>query len=459
MSINTTSFRIEKDNLLSEINKQANINNIKKWDLGSFSSKDLSVQVDQGESKQLKGSHRNSLTIRVWNKQNKLGITTTSDISNLGIKKAFEIATAASHFGNFNDIPTFSVLAKDKLSNNNSIIRESVGIKKLLEILKQAESDLIKSNKSINSVPYNGLAEANIERLYINSEDAYRQMQLTQASLYLYAKCQEKGRKPRSAGSLKTAYGITDLDINSCITESSNKVISHLDYLPIKTDKYLVCFAPEAFLELITSFSSMFNARLILDGLSISNKESLGNSIAVPFLSIFDNALHKDNICSFNFDGEATPKRNLILVKDGIIENFLHSESTARKFDVEPTGHASLGAKAGVSPEWIVIKKTNKSTCKMNSLSFQDTKEKFVLIDNLNALHAGIKATQGSFSLPFDGWLIENGVKKSIEAATVAGDIRYLLNNIIQVEDNQVLTNSGISPHVWVQDLSITGEA
>ena len=75
------------------------------------------------------------------------------------------------------------------------------------------------------------------------------------------------------------------------------------------------------------------------------------------------------------------------------------------------------------------------------------------------AIHAGVRASQGSFSLPFDGWLYKNGKKISIESATVAGDIKYLLKNIVNIESNQEVTTSGISPHIWVDELSITGDA
>ena len=51
-------------------------------------------------------------------------------------------------------------------------------------------------------------------------------------------------------------------------------------------------------------------------------------------------------------------------------------------------------------------------------------------------------------------------VKKiSIESATVAGDIKYLLKNIVNIESSQEVTTSGISPHIWVDELSITGDA
>ena len=41
----------------------------------------------------------------------------------------------------------------------------------------------------------------------------------------------------------------------------------------------------------------------------------------------------------------------------------------------------------------------------------------------------------------------------------MAGDIKYLLKNIVNIEMEEELTNNGISPHVWVKELSITGDA
>ena len=83
----------------------------------------------------------------------------------------------------------------------------------------------------------------------------------------------------------------------------------------------------------------------------------------------------------------------------------------------------------------------------------------FVLIEDLSALHAGVKASQGSFSSPsMAGWS-RTGERISIEAATVAGDIRTMLNSLLHLEGEAHVTPRGVSPHVWVDGLSITGEA
>ncbi len=87
------------------------------------------------------------------------------------------------------------------------------------------------------------------------------------------------------------------------------------------------------------------------------------------------------------------------------------------------------------------------------------TAENVILIDDLQALHAGVQASQGSFSLPFDGWLINKGDRVSVESATVAGDILDLLKAIAYVEPEVKITPSGVAPQIWVEGLSITGEA
>ena len=122
--------------------------------------------------------------------------------------------------------------------------------------LREAEVKLIESHESIKSVPYNGLSESFFERVYANSDGAFRCYSKSQAALYLYARAEEKNKKPRSSGSVKLGYGVDDIDIESCIREASNKTISHLNYSSIKTDKYLICFSPESFLTIINAFSS-----------------------------------------------------------------------------------------------------------------------------------------------------------------------------------------------------------
>ena len=60
--------------ITTRISTAANILNIDKWDYGASFSNDYSVQVDRGAAKQLKASQKQVITLRVWNKDNLVGI-------------------------------------------------------------------------------------------------------------------------------------------------------------------------------------------------------------------------------------------------------------------------------------------------------------------------------------------------------------------------------------------------
>jgi PmbA protein len=445
---------------LAQLAKQAGI---RQWDIGVGCSTDSSVQVDRGEAKQLKGAQRSSSTVRVWNDANLIGITSTTDLSEAGLARALEGAKAASAFGNPQETPNFSPLATAPLPILEQPLCPSLGILNLLSTLKQAEAELLARHSALSSVPYNGLAERRSKRIYLNSEGACRQQQLTTASVYLYALAEQTGRKPRSSGAVRLAYGAADLDVAGCINEAAERTIAHLDYGPIPTGRYTCVFSPEAFLDLIGAFSSLFNARAVLDGVSLSSRESLGQRLAVPFLSIYDNGLHPANIGASSFDGEGTPTRRLSLVEGGMLSHFLHSEATARAFGVEPTGHAGMGAKVSVGANWFEVGSTPGSDGGASGLdrlaASHNGDQGLVVIDSLSALHAGVKASQGSFSLPFDGWWIRHGEQRSIEAATVAGDIRTVLQSLLGFEGQAKVTPDGLCPWVWVEGLAITGDA
>ncbi|MDY6784054.1 MAG: TldD/PmbA family protein [Cyanobacteriota bacterium] len=427
---------------------------IEKYDIYGVSVDSTGVEVERGEPKQVKASNRSTVIVRVWNDKKTMGVTTTTDVDSKGIELALKTAYEASAFGVKEHTPDFSPEAKADTAEIAREIAPSADVPTLLEKLLAAEKELVQAHRAIASVPYNGLSQRNIDRFYLNSNGALRDETSSANVIYLYAKTEEEGKKPRSAGSYKTSESLAKLDIDTCVKEAAEKTISHLNYEKIKSGKYRVVFSGEAFLGLLSAFSNLFNAQSILDKQSLSSPESLGQQIASPLLSVCDDALHPENIGADTFDGEGTPTRRTPIITEGVLSSFLHSAGTAKRLKAQPTGNASLGAKVSVSPNFYHVF-PGRAAEQSYSL---DTAENVILIDDLSALHAGVSALQGSFSLPFDGWLINKGERTSIDAATIAGDFREVLKSIIYVEPELELTPGGVCPRIWVDDLSVTGE-
>lgn len=451
----SSALSVEK--LVSDAKETASKLNIKKFDIYGAIVDETSAEVDSGAPKQVSASNRASITVRVWNDEGTVGVTSTTNIDRIGLELALQSAYEASFFGAKENIPDFSPEAIAHIPARESQTAPQIAIEKLVETLLSAEKDLLAKHTAIAGVPYNGLSQRDVSRFYLNSDGAMRNESNSYSSIYLYTKTEEEGRKPRSGGAYRVSRDFADLDIKGCVDETAEKTISHLNYEKIKSGKYLVVFSPEAFLSLISAFSSLFNAQSILDKNSLSTPESIGTQIASPLLNISDDELHIANIGSSTFDGEGTPTQRTPLIANGILTNFLHSSVTAKRLNAKPTGNASIGSKVSVSPNFFHIERSE--TYADEQVHHLATAENVILIDDLQALHAGVQASQGSFSLPFDGWLINQDNRTSIESATVAGDILALLKAIVYVEPEAKVTPSGVCPQVWVEGLSITGEA
>lgn len=434
--------------------ESANQLGIKKFDIYGSTVDETSVQVDQGAPKQVKASNRSSVTVRVWNEDQTMGITTTTDVDPNGVKLALKTAYEASFFGVKEHVPDFSPEASAPIANGSDGKAPQAPVSKLIERLIDVEKELLDAHPAIKGVPYNGLAQRDLDRFYLNSNDALRRESRSYASIYLYSKTEEEGKKPRSAGAFRISHSLDELDVSGCLKETAEKTISHLNYEKVKTGKYRVVLSPEAFLSLLGAFSNLFNAQNILDKQSLSTPESLGTQVASPLLSVCDDALHPDNVTSTTFDGEGTPTRRVSLITEGVLTGFLHSSGTAKRLNQEPTGHANIGAKVTVGSHFYHV---FPGASAQEELSLANA-ENVIFIDELQALHAGVKSLQGSFSLPFDGWIVDKGNLRSIESATVAGDFLDLLKSIIFVEKEAELTPAGVCPRVWIDELSITGE-
>ncbi|MEN9221978.1 MAG: DNA gyrase modulator, partial [Thermostichus sp. BF3_bins_97] len=81
---------------------------IHQFDLYGAQVDETSVQVDQGDPRQVKASNRSSVTVRAWNDQGQVGVTSTTDVDEAGLELALQTAFEASHFGLREHAPQFS---------------------------------------------------------------------------------------------------------------------------------------------------------------------------------------------------------------------------------------------------------------------------------------------------------------------------------------------------------------
>jgi PmbA protein len=423
-----------------------------RFDISGDSLESQTVKIKENENLEQSASQRTSALLRVWTPAGRVGVVQVTSLDHKQLLAALDVALEAASLGPAEDLPEIPspVDAGELPASNNGSASSPVSIEELGLNLLTAVKQLRTSHPDITGVPYNALSQRRAHRFYANTDGLIRQQNAAVVSTYLYARGQAQGHKPRAAGHWGEELSLKTLDLSSVAKTASDLLVSHLKPVKISSGQYPVIFSGRAFLDLLGAFSNLFSAQNILDKQSLHSKDSLGQQIASPILTIEDDPLHPANVSPDLFDGEGTAVRKLKLVENGILTGLWHHSVSAKVFGVSKTGHANVGAKMTVRP-WF----WNVSAGQGLGSVAQDC----VWVDDLEALHAGVNSLQGSFSLPFLGYRIVNGRKESLEGVTVAGDILSLLKNIVSLDSTCERASGGVCPAVAVSSLSITCEA
>ena len=400
---------------------------------------------------EVSASERSSLILRVWNKNGEVGVVQTSNLSEEGLITALEMAEHISVYDQVKCVYN-SFYKNQKFNSAKQEAQKLVPIKSLSKAAIECEKFLLSSLKSIKSVPYNKVSQKFSFRAYFNSEGIFREDSFNSTGCYFYPLAEQEGKIPRQMGEYAFANDFQLLEPMLCAEQALIKLKSHLNYGKIQSGKYKVLFSPESFLNIFESFTNFFNAQNILDQKSLSKMEDLGKKISIDALNIVDDPIHYSNKFQTTFDQEGNAHIENSIINQGVFNSLMHSSHTAKIFNSLPTGNSSLGSKLTLSPNYLHVYGTN--TEKFNELP----KEDYIYIENVKALHAGVNQLQGSFSLPFDGFLISQGEKQSVESATVAGDFFALLKQIFFMGDKLKSLPSGYCPEVGVEDLFVTSK-
>lgn len=139
-----------------------------------------------------------------------------------------------------------------------------------------------------------------------------------------------------AAGSF-TSVRLADLDGAAVGGGSAARARASAEAIDLDPGVYEVVLSPSCLANLLQFLASAgFNAKSHLDGTSFVH---LGEQQFDTSVALWDDATD-GRTTGLLFDSEATPKRRVDLVVDGVTERVVHDRRTATKAGVESTGHA-----------------------------------------------------------------------------------------------------------------------
>lgn len=259
-------------------------------------------------------------------------------------------------------------------------------------------------------------------------------------------------------GQIATAYNsqssrFFDLDGEKLAIEVCNLAKSSLDTKPIDTNDYDVVLDYYAATGLLQTFISAFNGENVMRGRSIL-KDKMGMEIANPNLTIVDNPLLENGMCTSKCDGEGIVSEKTELVKDGVLNSFIYDIYTANKQGVKTTSNGLRGSYL-TTP---MISPTNVEF-KFDEMKDLSEIDKGVLTTSVLGAHTA-NPISGDFSVEAsNAFKIENGeLTDPINKAMISGNIFEIMKKVEGLKSEIKQYGQFIIPKLLVHDLRVVGQ-
>lgn len=244
------------------------------------------------------------------------------------------------------------------------------------------------------------------------------------------------------------------------IKESVGDAINMLGAEPIESGNYEIILRNNVVADMFSNFSPIFLGNTVQKNLSLL-KGKIGEKVAVDFFNIVENPLMENGKYCRTFDDEGTSTYTKYIIRNGVLETFLHNNKTAEKDGIRSTGNgfrASHKSSIGVISTNMYIEEGDNSLDDMIK-----SMEKGIIITEIHGLHAGINPTSGDFSLSSNGLFVENGkIIRPLAQITVAGNLYNMLKNIKYIGNDTKFSHPSSSyfgsPSLYIGSLTVSGK-
>lgn len=193
-------------------------------------------------------------------------------------------------------------------------------------------------------------------------------------------------------------------------------------------------------------------------GESVYRKASLfadrrGERVAATGLTIVDDGRVPRGIGSRPFDGEGLATRKTVVIRNGVLEEFLLNTYTGRKLGLPSTGNASRGivGQASVGSGNLYIEPGVQGIEEI----VRSVKSGFLVTDLMGF---GVNIVNGDYSRGAAGMWIEDGeIAFPVEEVTISGNLKEMLQGIDMIGNDLEFRGRTAAPTLRIDRMRVSG--
>lgn len=235
------------------------------------------------------------------------------------------------------------------------------------------------------------------------------------------------------------------LSLEEVAAGAVEKSVSRLNARKMATQKVPVLFSSR----LASGFFGSLIAAISGNNLYRKNSfllDSLGQQLLPETIQIYEQPWLKRGLGSALFDGEGVRTRPNVIVKNGVLQQYVLNSYTARKLGLKTTAN-----QGGVFN--LTIDPTDGDLSAMLK-----TLDRGLYVTEL--MGSGVNILTGHYSRGAFGFWVENGqIQYPVEEITIAGNLKTMLQQIVAIGSDVNLTSSTRCGSILVAEMMVAGNS
>jgi PmbA protein len=257
------------------------------------------------------------------------------------------------------------------------------------------------------------------------------------------------------AGGLSVGREVTDLSVDEAADDAVLRATRLLGSTKPATQRLTLVLEPRMTATILGIVGGMLNGEAVLKGRS-PFADRVGEAVASPLLTFVDDPTDPRSLGAESHDGEGLARRRNELVRDGVLQGFLHNTYTGRRSGTASTGSAQRGVSStpGVGASALAVAPGSGTHEEVLA-----GVEHGLFVTAMAGLHSGVNPVSGDFSVGIEGLMVKGGeLAEPIREATIASTIQRLLLDISAVgADLEWLPDGTGGVTLVIPDIALSG--
>ena len=212
-----------------------------------------------------------------------------------------------------------------------------------------------------------------------------------------------------------------EFDLPAAAAKAAERATKLLGAVKPPSKRTTVVLDPMVTSQFLSIIAGTLHGESVVKGRSIFANR-VGEEVASPLITLTDDPTDSRAYTAHEIDSEGLAARRNVLIKDGVLQMFVHSSYSARRMNAKSTGNGSgcmaLQLTPGTKSQEELIAGIDEG----------------VLIYSVQGLHSGVNPVSGDFSTGASGLMIRGGkIAEPVREFTIASTLQNMLKNVVAV--------------------------